>query len=91
MRRFDQFIRHPGHFGKSSAHVDAGRSTRNESEAPEDQIPGAGELVPKKQKGTDMTNNETALRSGSAAIIFFTALSSVSAIATALLPFLVHA
>ena len=38
-----------------------------------------------------MTANENGLRSGSAAIIFFTALSSVSAIATALLPFVVHA
>jgi len=38
-----------------------------------------------------MNINESALRSGSAAIVFFTALSSVSAIATALLPFIIAA
>ena len=38
-----------------------------------------------------MNSNENALRSGSAAILFFTALSTVSALATALLPFLIHA
>jgi len=36
-----------------------------------------------------MNNNQNSLRSGGAAIAFFTALSSVAAIATALLPFLV--
>jgi hypothetical protein len=38
-----------------------------------------------------MNSNQNAIRSGGAAIIFFTALSSISAIATALLPFVVHA
>ena len=36
-----------------------------------------------------MHGEKTELRSGSAAIIFFTALSSTAAIATALLPFIV--
>jgi hypothetical protein len=38
-----------------------------------------------------MNTTENAMRSGSAAIIFFAALSSVSAIATALLPFVLYA
>jgi hypothetical protein len=38
-----------------------------------------------------MGNNENALRSGSAAIVLFTFLSSVSAIATALLPVVIGA
>jgi len=38
-----------------------------------------------------MNSNDYGLRSGSAAIVFFTALSSVSAIATALLPFIINA
>ena len=38
-----------------------------------------------------MNSQDLALRSGSAAIVFFTALSSVSAIDTALLPFIIHA
>ena len=38
-----------------------------------------------------MNSNQFAMRSGSAAIVFFTALSSVSAIATALLPFIIGA
>jgi hypothetical protein len=37
----------------------------------------------------EMSANEKAMRSGSAAIVFFAALSSVSAIATALLPMLI--
>jgi hypothetical protein len=37
-----------------------------------------------------MSNREKALQSGSAAIIFFTTLSSVTAIAAALLPFVIH-
>jgi hypothetical protein len=36
-----------------------------------------------------MGGNENALRSGSAAIVLFTALSGISAIATALLPLLI--
>jgi len=38
-----------------------------------------------------MRNIETELRSGSAAIMLFTALSSLTALATAFLPFIVHA
>ena len=38
-----------------------------------------------------MNSHDLALRSGSVAIVFFTALSSLSAIATALLPFIIHA
>ncbi len=38
-----------------------------------------------------MSANEKAMRSGSAAIIFFAALSGVSAIATAVLPLLLVA
>jgi hypothetical protein len=38
-----------------------------------------------------MNDNRVAMRSGSAAIYFFTGLSSMSVIATALLPFLIHA
>jgi hypothetical protein len=57
----------------------------------EDEIPAMAELAQKKGNCTMNSSNETALRSGSAAIILFTALSSVSAIATALLPFVLHA
>jgi hypothetical protein len=52
---------------------------------------GAGELMLEKFGGIMMNANQNALRSGSAAIVFFTALSSISASATALLPFLAHA
>jgi len=38
-----------------------------------------------------MSSNEKAMRSGSAAIVFFTALSSMTALAAALLPFVLHA
>jgi hypothetical protein len=37
-----------------------------------------------------MSNKEKALHSGSAAVVFFTTLSSVGAIATALLPFVIR-
>jgi hypothetical protein len=48
------------------------------------------ELVQKTKGVQKMNSSENALRSGSAAIILFTALSSVSAIATALLPFVIN-
>jgi hypothetical protein len=37
-----------------------------------------------------MNSQQNAIRSGGAAIVFFTALSSVTAIATALLPFVLQ-
>jgi hypothetical protein len=49
------------------------------------------ELVLQNQRIGTMNNYEKDTRSGSTAIVFFTAISSVTAIATALLPFALHA
>jgi hypothetical protein len=50
-------------------------------------FPAAVELVFENRRDKQMTNRQKELLSGSAAIIFFTTLSSVTAVATALLPF----
>jgi hypothetical protein len=54
-------------------------------------FPATGTLAPKKRAQEMNNNHGNPLRSGSAAIVLFTALSSISAIATALLPFVAHA
>jgi len=48
------------------------------------------ELVLNMKGYQKMSNHENSLRSGSLAIIFFTTLSSATAIAAALLPFIIH-
>jgi hypothetical protein len=48
------------------------------------------EELGRKMKGNgQMTSNEKALRSEAAAVVFFTALSSVTALAAAILPFFI--
>ena len=48
------------------------------------------ELVPVKPRATQMSNKDKPLQSGSAAVVFFTTLSSMGALAAALLPFVIR-
>jgi hypothetical protein len=53
----------------------------------EDQLPDADDLAQQTKGNCRMENDQNALRSGSVAAIFFTTVSSATAIAIALLPF----
>jgi len=48
------------------------------------------ELVPVNKGRHKMSNKEKSLQSGGAAVVFFTTLSSVGALAAALLPFVIR-
>jgi len=53
-------------------------------------IPETVELGLKKEGKHSMSDEQKALRSGGVAIVFFTALSSVAALATAVVPFIIQ-
>jgi predicted ABC-type transport system involved in lysophospholipase L1 biosynthesis ATPase subunit len=53
-------------------------------------IPVTGDLALKEEGKHSMSDEQKALRSGSVAIVFFTALSSMTALAAAVLPFIIQ-
>jgi hypothetical protein len=89
MRRFGQIIRQTGHFGKQTVLLNSDRPIACRLTKLEEELPATAKLGPIKKGKRSMSDEHKALRSGGAAIVFFTAISSVTAIAAAVLPFII--
>jgi class 3 adenylate cyclase len=91
MRRFDQFIRHREHFGKSPPRVNPIHQirkrvrTRRKTCARE-----RDNSCPVQLKEEKMFGSEKDLRSRRLVAVFFAFISGVSAVSTAVLPGVMH-
>jgi hypothetical protein len=91
MRRFGQFIRHAGHFGKSNAHLNAVHQIGKRFLArSKDCFRGRENSCPILGKEIEMTGSEKEDNSRHLVAIFFALLSGVSAVSTAVLPAVLH-
>jgi hypothetical protein len=87
IRRFGQIIRQRNHFSKCPDHLDDHPPIRDATPEAGKVILPATEARVLKNKGLMMNDKDRILQSSSTSIVFFTVLSSATAIATALLPF----
>jgi hypothetical protein len=87
MRRFGQFIRQAGHFGKLRQHLSNDHRNGRGLPAGAAMLPGTGSLSPlskESRKGTFEMDNELQLRR--MMTLFFALLSGASAVSFAVLP-----
>jgi hypothetical protein len=91
MRRFDQFIRHAGHFGKPAAHLNAihqiGKRFLDRSKHC---FRRWENLRPIFERKHEMSGNENNLQSRQIVAVFFALVSGISAVSTAVLPGVLH-
>jgi hypothetical protein len=91
MRRFGQFIRHAGHFGKSNDHLNAVHQIGKRFIArSKDCFRDRENSCPILGKENEMFSNEKDLNSRHLVAIVFAFLSGVSAVSTAVLPAVLH-
>jgi hypothetical protein len=91
MRRFGQFIRHAGHFGKSTAHLNGlhqiGRRFLDRGKHCFRRWENSRPILEREH---EMFGNETNLQSRQILAVFFAFVSGVSAVSTAVLPGVLH-
>jgi class 3 adenylate cyclase len=91
MRRFDQFIRHRGHFGKSPARVNQLHQIRKRVRTRRKTcVRERDNSCPVQLKEEKMFGSEKDLRSRRLVAVFFAFISGVSAVSTAVLPGVMH-
>jgi hypothetical protein len=91
MRRFGQFIRHAGHFGKSAADVvgshQIGRQFLDRSKHCFRRSENSHPIVEREHQ---MFGNESNLQTRQILAVFFAFISGLSVVSTAVLPAILH-